>query len=176
MSVASVTTQIVAVIGGLGVGSILGQYVGTSKDRREARAGALGALAEVEAARWAGGDLNVTSGDFRASMRKFQTAALIAQLPRDTAWEYGVLAQAARWQSEANLERTGDPELGGSIERNFAEAIREAARAVAVVAWTWWPMHVWRWNRAKKRIRQLLSNLEPEEAEALNRARRHGPL
>jgi hypothetical protein len=74
MSAAAVTAEVVAVLGVLGVGSILGQYVGSAKDRREARAGVLSALADTESSRWLGPDSKTTLGEFQTSMRKLQTA------------------------------------------------------------------------------------------------------
>jgi hypothetical protein len=52
MSAAAVTAEIVTALGVLGVGSVLGQYVASSKDRRETRARVLTALADAESARW----------------------------------------------------------------------------------------------------------------------------
>jgi len=72
MSAAAVTTEVVAVIGVLGVGSILGQYVGSSKDRREARAGVLSALAETESGRWVGPDSKTTWANSRRRCASFK--------------------------------------------------------------------------------------------------------
>src|SRR5213592_1211777 len=74
MSATTVITEVVAILGVPGVGSILGQYVGSSKDRREARAGVLSALADTESSRWVGPD-SKTADEFQSSMRKLQTAA-----------------------------------------------------------------------------------------------------
>jgi hypothetical protein len=176
VSTTSVVGEVISFLAALGLGSALGQYLASSKDRRESRANVLSALAETEAARWAGGGPKASLSDFQASMRKFQTAALIARLPRDLAWQYGVLAQAARWLSDDSLDRSGDPEFGGGIEADFATATREAARAVSEVAWAWSPLHRWRWRRAKKGISALLAKLDPEETNVLDRSRAHGPL
>ena len=175
MSAATVIAEVVAVLGVLGVGSILGQYVGSSKDRREARAGVLSALADTESSRWVGPDSKTTLGEFQTSMRKLQTAALVARLPRDAVWEYAVLAQAARWLSEEEWELTGDPDTGGAIDASLAEAAREAARAIAAMAWSPAPLHTWRWRRAKKRIDELLTKLQSaRERSAVKRSRDTG--
>ena len=94
MSAATVTTEIVTVLGVLGVGSIPGQYVASSKDRRETRARVLTALADAESARWVGPD-SKTRAKFQTSLHELQTAALVARPPRGAVWEYAVLAQAA---------------------------------------------------------------------------------
>jgi hypothetical protein len=174
MSATTLTAQAVAVLGALGLGSILGQYIGASKDRRASRADVLSALANTEADRWVGPD-KPSWGEFQTSMRKFQTAALIARLPREAVWEYGVLAQAARWCSQESWEQTGDPDTGGGVDVHLSSATREAARTIAVIAWSWGPTHTWRWRRAKKRINEHLTKLQgPETRNALQRSRDHG--
>jgi len=114
-------------------------------------------------------------GEFQTSMRKLQTAALVARLPRDAVWEYAVLAQAARWLSEEEWERTGDPETGGGIDGYLAEAAREAARAVAAIAWSPAPMHTWRWRRAKKRVDDSSLSCSPRRRKAWLPSHRSGP-
>jgi hypothetical protein len=90
-------------------------------------------------------------------------------------WEYAVLAQAARWLSEEEWDQTGDPETGGGIDAYLANATREAARAIAVIAWSPAPMHTWRWHRAKKRINVLLAKLQSAQTRsAVKRSRDNG--
>jgi len=50
---------ITSLMGALGIGSVLGQYLSSTKERRSSRAGALQALGAVESARWAGYWLSV---------------------------------------------------------------------------------------------------------------------
>jgi hypothetical protein len=108
-------------------------------------------------------------------MRKLQTAALIARLPRDAVWEYSVLGQAARWSSDEAWERDADPDWGGGIDGHLAGAVREAARAVAVMAWSPTLLHTWRWRRAKKRIDEHLTKLQtPETRDRVKRSRDQG--
>jgi hypothetical protein len=172
MSATAVTTEVVTVLGVLGIGSILGQYVASSKDRRETRARVLTALAAVESARWAGLS-EKTPIEFETSLREFHTAALIGRVPRDAAWEYAVLAQAARWVSQENSEH--DPDPGGGIDTYLAQATREAARAIAVIAWSSAPTHTWHWRRAKKRIDEALTKLQSDSTrKAVSRSREHG--
>lgn len=174
MSATTIITEVVAILGVLGVGSILGQYVGSSKDRREARAGVLSALAEVESGRWVGAN-SKTPDEFRSSLRSLQTAALIARLPRDAVWEYAVLGQAARWLSDEQWEREPDPELGGHINGYLAEAVREAARAIVVMAWAPTLMHRRQWHLAKKRIDESLARVQTEATkDEVKRSRAQG--
>jgi len=157
MPATTVITEVVAILGVLGVGSILGQYIGSSKDRREARAGVLTALADAESSRWVGPDAK-TLDEFHSSMRKLQTAALIARLPRDAVEQYAVLGQAARWYSQTAWEQNPDPETGGRVEEHLAKAVEEAARAVAAIAWSPGLGRTWRWRRARKRVDEHLNN------------------
>lgn len=175
MSISTLVTELGSILGGLGVGSVLGQYVGSSKDRREARARVLSALADAEESRWAGPDNATTLGEFIESVRKLQTAALIARLPRDAVREYAILARTARWVSEQAWERTPDPDTGGGVDLYLADATREAATAISTLAWSWVVSHFWRWCRAQKRISKHLSRLQSTETKnALERSRRAG--
>jgi hypothetical protein len=89
--------------------------------------------------------------------------------------EYAVLAQAARWLSGDEWDRTANPELGGGIDAHLADAVREAARTIAVIAWSPTLVHKWRWRRAKKRINELLTRLQSEETtNAVQRSRANG--
>lgn len=176
MTSTAVITEVVAVLGVLGVGSILGQYVGSAKDRRQARAGVLSALANTESGRWSGPDPKMSLDEFQTSLRELQTAALIARLPRDAVREYAVLAQAARWVSQESWEQAAEPVDGSwGIDAHLAQGVREAARAITVMAWTSRPTHAWRWRRAQHRIDQILTKLQSKETkDAVDRARRTG--
>jgi hypothetical protein len=166
----------VALLGALGAGSVLGQYVGSAKDRREARANVLAALAQTESTRWAGED-TASESEFLNAMRTLQTAAFVARLPRGMVWEYAALTQAARWLSVEEWDRTGDPEFGGGIDAYLADAVREAARAIAVVTWSSRLTHRWRWLSAKKRIGGLLTKLQSAETKrAVQRSKDTGFL
>lgn len=163
MSAASVVGEIVSVVGALGLGSVLGQYLASSKDRREVRARVLSAIAEVEESRWVG-EGTATSAQFQAALRNLQAAALVARLPRHAVREYAVLAQAARWLSQEEWDRLGDPEIGGGIDARLSDATREAAKAVAELVWSWKATHKWRWRRSKRRIKQDLAKLQSDDA------------
>src|ERR1035441_3922380 len=141
MSAAAVTTEIVTALGVLGVGSVLGQYLASSKDRRETRARVLTAFADAESVRWVDPD-SKTRAEFQTSLRELQTAALVARLPRGAVLEYAVLAQAAHRECEVSWERNS----AGEIDARLADATREAARARADIAWSSMLMHNWRWR------------------------------
>jgi hypothetical protein len=175
VSTAVVVTDVVSVLGVLGLGSVLGQYLASSKDRREARARVLSALAQVEQSRWVGAHATASLAEFETALRDLETAALVARLPRSSVLEYEVLAQSARRLSAEDWDRTVDPETGGGIDAYMADATREAARTIAELAWSWGPTHRWRSHRSKKRVDRLVARLQSEDTvRALERSRDHG--
>jgi hypothetical protein len=158
-------------LGALGVGSVGGQYLSGSKDRRSARAAALEALSVMELARWA------PRGDdeppFRDAARQLQSAGLIARIPRRIVNEYLVLAQAGHWESLEAWERNPDPEVGGGIEVSFGELVRAAAQTLAAVIWAPGAL---RWEvqrRGMKRVSELEKRLTSGTA-SLARSRDYG--
>jgi hypothetical protein len=171
VAVGAVIGDAVAVLGVLGVGGILGQYVGSSKDRRESRASVLSALAETQSLRWMGPG-SASAADFQTAMRTLQTAAFIARLPRDAVWEYAVLTQAARWLNEEEWNKTRDSETDYGIDAYLAAAVREATRTISVITWSPVLMRRWRWRSAKKRIDALLTKMQSNETKnAVKRSR-----
>lgn len=139
---------VVALIGALGIGSIVGQYVAGAGQRRQTRAEVLRALGRVESARWAGPD--EPEVPFRQAIRELETAALLARLPRDLIVHYKVLAQAGHWLSTESWDEYPDPEFGGGIEGHFADVIWDAAADVSQLAWRPWLGRV----RIHRRIRE----------------------
>ncbi|HEY0227316.1 MAG TPA: hypothetical protein VGC05_13195, partial [Mycobacterium sp.] len=130
--------QWVPLLGALGVGSVIGNYIGAGSARREVRSGVLKSMAATESRRWAG-----TSDyrDFVIAVRDLETAALIARVPRHAVRHYLVLAEAARHLSDASFEQFGGgDELGaGGIDGYFADVVRAAAEAITRLAWRpWW--------------------------------------
>jgi hypothetical protein len=160
--------MVASVIGALGIGSVSGQYVASSKDRREARAGVLSAIGDTEATRWT---LPGQDGwdEFPADLRKLQTAALIARFPRDAVSEYCVLVQAAHWMIEASWDQSGGDRDSIGIDRYLSEARRESTRVITAIAWSWRPTHACR--LAKRRIDRLLAQLHPGAVERARRIR-----
>lgn len=156
--------QVGSVVGALGVGSVAGQFVGGSRDRRQSRAAVLAALSDVESARWVSGE---STKGFIAAARDLQTAALIARLPRDPVHEYVALAQAAWWQSVADAEDNPGREFVGSVDGFLAEAVEAAARGIAGMAWSSRLRRRWIWRRTAKAI---AANLERVQSLGAQRA------
>lgn len=162
-----------ALLGTLGIGSVAGQYVTSAKDRRSARAEVLNALGAVESARWAPHTEGAPS--FRDAARALQTAALVARVPRALLVEYLQLAQAACWRSFEKWEEDPDPEYGGGISADFADAVRQAARSLSDVIWVSpllrWPIQY----RGLRKVRHSLSCVDDKPCLGqLANARRHG--
>lgn len=95
--------QIISLLGALGIGSVIGQYLGSANERRVVRAAALKALAQTESARWVSG--NGSEPPFPETARDLEAAALVARLPRDAVVQYLTLAHAAFWTSQENYEQ-----------------------------------------------------------------------
>ncbi|AFR48022.1 hypothetical protein [Gordonia sp. KTR9] len=130
----------VSIIGALGVGSILTQHFASGRDRRQVRAEVLDRLEEVETKRWAG-DGGVRLEDFIAAIHRFETAALIARIPREAVRQYIFYAFAANSRSRANVEDDRDdgffdPDTSGGIDAEFADAVRDEANEIAGLVWT----------------------------------------
>jgi hypothetical protein len=152
------------------VGTVTGQWVGATKDRRAARAEALKALAEVENARWAGTP-EAAHPTFRRVLRDLQTAALVARLPRPIVDTYLVLATAGHSLSQQDAEVTPDPEYAGGIDAHLDDLIQDAARLVTDVAWSngglrWFRRVHMRHKRLLARIDQLSPKSQQEIEEA----------
>lgn len=128
---------IASIIGALGIGSFVGQYLIGSQQRRQLRSEVLKHLAHTENARWAPDE----SGDpkFRESMRELETAAMVARIPRKVIDQYKVFAYAAWWLSRESWDSHPFSESGGGlIAGDFAAIVRDAAAEVSKSAWSPW--------------------------------------
>lgn len=173
MSGYTIFTQVVALVGALGLGSTLGQYVSSSKDRRETRANALSALADTEAARWLlePGE-RIPAQQLDTSIHKLQAAALVARIPREAVQEYAMLARAAHWICDSYSEPTPGFDLKTDLYLNTAT--RTAAEALANIIWSRQLMQSRRWRHAKKQIDGLLAQAAPGARDAVERSRESG--
>ena len=159
--------SVVSAGGALGVGSVLGQWIGAAHDRRGARAAVLRALSEVESARWTSGHSeeestrNYSLDEFRVLVRDFQTASLVAGLPRDAVDWYCDLALAARHASRENaMESNGEDYNAGSIDPELGKVVRRAARDVAGLCWTARGSRSLRWRLfVRPRLRRSVGRL-----------------
>lgn len=150
---------VVSVLGALGVATVIAQWFNSGKDRRAARAAVLMELADVESARWyRDGEID-DNRRLRDAIRKLETAALIARIPRRVLVPYAQLATAALWTTQYEVEKfEGDPEAS-SLPTPFFELLQEAASVVSWAAWSpptarwlWLPVRLGRVNRMTNRI------------------------
>ncbi|MGW9568373.1 hypothetical protein [Prescottella equi] len=140
-----------SVIGALGLGSFVGQYLIGAQGRRQARSEVLLRLAECEAARWAGPNEEADIPPFRQAIRQFEKAALVAGTPRSIVEHYQQLAFVAMWSSE--LEADSDPNAYdlGRIDDNLADLVRKSALDLSRVVWHPWVHRVGMRRRIKRR-------------------------
>lgn len=124
-----------SVIGGGFIGSIATHYLTTGRERREIRSTAMHKLGDVEQIRWAG---DYSRKEFRIALRELETAALIAQLPRDLVLLYKLLAETARTLSENDLEENHgqDEDYAGGIDGMFAAIVRDTAATMSRAIWS----------------------------------------
>jgi hypothetical protein len=76
--------QITAIVGALGIGSVLGQWLTNAGSRRKLRADALLALSDVESSRWHSMRSDNTDGEFTVAARKLQAACVVARIPAES--------------------------------------------------------------------------------------------
>lgn len=123
--------------GALGIGSLITQYLMSSRDRREVRGAVLKHLAIVEETRWAGAPDGVDYRTFQKSVHALQAAALVARIPRRAVLHYIVFAQAARSATQEFVERHDyDEEVGPILFNPLGEVVMTAARAMTRLAWS----------------------------------------
>lgn len=132
------TSSVVSVLGALGIGSFVGQYLIGSQQRREVRGAVLRHLEQAESARWAGEAHPPGSPTLQTAMRDLETAALIARIPRKAVMHYKLLAYTGWFLSSDDAEQNPDAEYAGGINGDFANIIRAAAGEVSRLVWSPW--------------------------------------
>jgi hypothetical protein len=122
---------IVSAFGAAGVGTIVGHLLAVSKDRREARARVFEVMARVETARWGAESLR----GLRHLIHESAAAMLLAQVPRDAARRYLVLAYACALMSEETENEMGE----SFVDMELANLTQDAAGLVTLLVWhPWW--------------------------------------
>ncbi|MDT5116210.1 MAG: hypothetical protein QOE30_1949 [Mycobacterium sp.] len=125
------------IIGGLGIGSLITQYLMAGRSRREVRGAVLKQLAEVEEARWAGGPDDPDYRAFQKALHALETAALIARIPRRAVIHYAVFAHVARWMTQDYLDSPSyDEEVGPLLFNPVANVVTGAAQTVTRLVWS----------------------------------------
>ena len=128
---------LVTLLGTLGVGSVIGQYLSGGQQRREVRSRVLSALERVEDARWASEE--ATYRQFREAVQQLESAALVARVRRRVVSEYIFLAHVAwrvsvdDWDNNPGLD-----EGRGGVPAHFSNEVNGAAGDVARCVWHPW--------------------------------------
>jgi hypothetical protein len=169
---ATIIPLVVSVLGALGIGSVIGQWVAGGKDRRAARAAVLDKPAAVEAARWVGDDPGDDNVKLRTAIRELETAALLARVPRAAVVPYAQLAAAALGYMHGEVEQTGSVDYAG-ITMRMSDTIIGAAEVVSRAAWSP-PAVRWLWLRRALRANRRAVGAIDEKAflSSLDYARR----
>ncbi|BBX25715.1 hypothetical protein [Mycolicibacterium alvei] len=132
--------ELVPLLGALGAGSVIGNWFGGGRSRREVRSGILRAIATTETKRWATDPDSTDFGDFITAVRDLETAALVARIPRLAVRHYVVLAHAARQLSDDGVDYFRDEnDFWGPIDGYFDTLVRDSADVLTRLAWRpWW--------------------------------------
>lgn len=162
-------------VGGV-AGQVVAQYVSAGPERRKARADVRSAMTELDELVWHADDPEVWPR-LRRALHAFESASMIAGVPRDLSNWYVTTRLAFYGQSRRNYERHGGPDEGGGwLERHHLQGLNEAAEMIYQALWH--PQRS-RWFRkrrlaaAKERTRKAVAD-SPELLRDLDRG--DGPV
>lgn len=155
----------IALLGALGLGSILAQFVSGGIQRRELRSRVLAALDACENARWANLSSDPPATSFAERARELQAAALVARVPRAAVAQYLWLSFAGFWLSCESAEE--DPYGEGGIPARFSDAIRASASVLVDVTWRPALTRI----QLSKRLRRVGAKAEAEAAKSTDLVR-----
>ncbi|GAB3123164.1 hypothetical protein GCM10027160_43170 [Streptomyces calidiresistens] len=113
---------------------MVAQYVSAGPERRQARATARNAMTSLDEAVWYKGDSKEWRR-LRKAIHAFESAAMIAEVPREVSDWYVKTRVAFYLQSRRSYEEFPSPEFGGGIERRYAEGLNGATEVVHYVLW-----------------------------------------
>lgn len=163
-------SELVQLLGAVGVGGIVVQYLSRSAERRQARGQVREALSEVERLRWTF-DLRVDDWrEFRGALRSFVSAALVAGMPRRLVDRYERMAQVSRSVTARMLKAQNVTSADQvTINAELSECIERTHELVAD--------YLWRPVRSRLLLKRGLKKLDALEEEAqqteYGRALRH---
>ena len=162
---------ILQLLGAGSVGAVVTQYVGAGPERRQARAAVRSAMTELDEAVWSHGDITEW-GRLRRAVHTFESAAMIAGVPREVSSWYVTTRVAFYYESKRSYEQHPDPDYGGGISTQYARGLNEAANVVHRALWH--PQRsrfLWRrWLKAAKATAQAAVADSPSILRHLNKA------
>lgn len=121
-------------VGGV-AGQVVAHYVSAGPERRRARADVRSAMTELDELVWRADEPEVWPR-LRRALHAFESAALIAGVPRDLSNWYVTTRLAVYGQSRRNYERHGSPDEGGGwLERHHLQGLNEAAEMIYQALW-----------------------------------------
>jgi hypothetical protein len=124
---------LVSLVAALGVGTWIAKLLEQSSQSRRSRADALEALGNTEVLRWAPSEEGWPG--LRTALHRLEAAALIARVPSELVRKYAYLARVGWSLSIDDWDRDHDPETGGGIPADMAEAIDRAAVELRDAIW-----------------------------------------
>jgi hypothetical protein len=93
-----------SLLAALGAGSVIGNWFGGGRSRREVRSAVLKAIAATETERWTDDPNSADYEDLLSAIRDLETTALIARIPRRAVRHYLIFAYAARHLSDDGVD------------------------------------------------------------------------
>ncbi|MFC9160760.1 hypothetical protein ACFTZ8_07935 [Streptomyces fungicidicus] len=125
---------VLQLLGAGSVGAVVAQYVSAAPERRQARAAARTAMTALEEAVWSEGDPQEWSR-LRRAVHAFESAAMIAGVPREVSEWYVTTRVAFYSESRRNFEMHPDPEFGGGLEGHHFRSLNLASEVVYQALW-----------------------------------------
>ncbi|MFF7447456.1 MULTISPECIES: hypothetical protein [unclassified Streptomyces] len=116
------------------VGAVVSQYVSTAPERRQARAAARTAMTALEEAVWSSGDPEEWRR-LRRAVHAFESAAMIAGVPREVSDWYARTRVALYSASRRSFEQDPDPEYGGGLPTRYVRGLNAATEVVHYALW-----------------------------------------
>lgn len=161
-----------SIIGALGIGSFIGQYLIGSQQRRQLRSEVLRQLASTEASRWNGtSSTDASRRQFDDSVRELVTAAIIARVPRKPLMLYLELATAARNMSDEDVDANPGQDEAGVIHPGLNRCVRDAATALSGLMWSPWLARA-HMNRQANAIERDVRSLDTAVVSAVDKAKK----
>lgn len=158
-------TVLVSLLGALGVGSLVTQWISTNAERRRYRADALRSLRGLGLWAWSKGpDDDEGLVHLESAVTELRAAALIARVPRAPVEVYGVLVQYAN--AESGINARGAAGSHGSIPRDLGVCLADAADIVAMCIWN----PLWSRPRVRSRLAALGAQLQAGQSDVAQRA------
>jgi hypothetical protein len=153
MALVDTLSGVSSVLGGLGVGAYLGQLLTAGKERREVHAGVIAAYREVEELRWVVAQQDNYDELMRA-IGRFESAALVARLPRPAVDVYVALTRAAHATSFQTSKYKYSEGTEGGIGEELADAIFHSSTLVQDAIWSGPVKRIRLARRARDIVRQ----------------------